>query len=252
MPTRDTAWPSGTPCWIDYAAADVDAAKSFYADVLGWEFTAGNPEFGGYLSCLKNGLGAAGMMPKMDPSQPTAWTTYFSTEDSAATVEAITAAGGTIIAGPHAVGTLGHMVIALDPQGMAFGTWESGEHTGVQIYNEPGSLVWNEAAMPDPKVAQEFYSAVFGFRFDPIEGMDYATFTTSELPLGGLGGHSPGSPSGWMTCFSVASTDAAAATVEAGDGKIHTPPHDTPYGRFAVVEDPWGAVFEVMQPAPEA
>jgi hypothetical protein len=26
-------------------------------------------------------------------------------------------------------------------------------------------------------------------------------------------------------------------------------PMDTEYGRFAVVEDPWGAPFSVMQPA---
>ena len=39
MPTRDTAWPAGTPCWIDYGAADIDAAKAFYADVLGIEVT---------------------------------------------------------------------------------------------------------------------------------------------------------------------------------------------------------------------
>ncbi len=29
MPTRDTAWPAGTPCWTDYGAKDVDAAKEF-------------------------------------------------------------------------------------------------------------------------------------------------------------------------------------------------------------------------------
>ena len=26
MPTRDTAWPNGTPCWIDYGVPDVEAA----------------------------------------------------------------------------------------------------------------------------------------------------------------------------------------------------------------------------------
>ena len=25
------------------------------------------------------------------------------------------------------------------------------------------------------------------------------------------------------------------------------PPEDTPFGRFAIVEDPWGAAFEVLQ-----
>jgi uncharacterized protein len=248
MPTRDSAWPAGTPCWIDYAADNIEEAERFYHAVLGWDFTEGQPEFGGYVTCLTKGLGAGGLMPKMDPAQPSAWMTYFATSDSAATIDSINAAGGTVIAGPHAVGTLGTMVIALDSQGVAFGSWQAADHTGVQIYNEPGALVWNEAAMPDPKAAQAFYSKVFGFTFDAVDGVeDYATFTTGGGPLGGLGGHSPGSPQGWRVCFSVASADDAAAAVESGGGKIHTPPQDTPYGRFAVVEDPWGAAFELMQ-----
>jgi hypothetical protein len=248
MPVRDTSWPAGTPCWVDYSASDLDAAKTFYAAVLGWDYTEGKPEFGGYLNARTKGLLAAGIMPKMEASQPSVWMTYFATDDAAATVEAITGAGGSVIAGPHPVGSLGTMVVALDQQGVAFGAWQAADHTGVQIYNEPGALVWNEAAMPDPDAAKQFYSTVFGFRFDAIEGMDdYATFAIGEAPLGGLGGHSPGSPQGWMVCFSVASADDAAAAVESGGGKVQTAPMDTPYGRFAVVADPWGASFEVMQ-----
>jgi predicted enzyme related to lactoylglutathione lyase len=252
MPTRDSAWPAGTPCWIDYAAEDLEAAQRFYHSVIGWDFTAGQPEFGGYLTCLTKGLAAAGMMPKMDPSHPSAWITYFATDDAAATAAAIGAAGGTVIAGPHAVGTLGTMTVALDPQGVAFGSWRSGDHTGVQIFNEPGSLVWTDAAMPDSAVAKTFYSEVLGLRFDPIEGRpDYATFSIGAGPLGGLGGHAPGSPKGWLACFSVTSTDAAVDAAAAADGKILTKAQDTPYGRFAVVEDPWGAAFELMQVAAE-
>jgi uncharacterized protein len=248
MPTRDTAWPAGTPCWIDYSATDIDAAKEFYASVMGWSFTDGNPDLGGYLTCLRNDLGAAGMMPTMDPAQPSAWMTYFSSADSAATAKSINSGGGTVIAGPHEVADLGVMMVALDPQGVPFGSWESRSHTGVQIYNEPGSLVWNEAAMPDPDAARAFYADVFGLTFEPIPGMDdYATFTLGDGPLGGLGGHSPGSPQGWLVCFSVASTDDAVAAVTAGGGKVHTAPSDTPYGRFAVVADAWGAPFELMQ-----
>jgi len=70
MPTRDTRWPAGTPCWIDYGAADLDAAKAFYANLLGWSYSGGEPEFGGYLTAEKNGLAAAGMAPQMDPADP--------------------------------------------------------------------------------------------------------------------------------------------------------------------------------------
>ena len=31
------------------------------------------------------------------------------------------------------------------------------------------------------------------------------------------------------------------------DKKVTTAAMDTPFGRFAVLEDPWGAAFEVMQ-----
>jgi predicted enzyme related to lactoylglutathione lyase len=248
MPTRDSAWPNGTPCWIDYGAADLDAAKTFYTDVLGWTYAGGDPEYGGYLTCQSGGHAAAGMAPQQDPDDPPRWTTYFAADDADAAAARITEAGGTVLVEPMDVGPMGRMAIALDPQGNPFGIWQSGEHKGVEIYNEPGGLAWNEAALDDHEAGRAFYSAVFGFRFDQIEGMGgYATFATDGGPLGGLGEHQPGSPKGWTSCFSVSSTDAAVAAVEKAGGKVSTAPMDTPYGRFAVVADPWGAPFSVMQ-----
>lgn len=197
MPTRDTAWPAGTPCWIDYGAADLGAAKAFYADLLGWSYSGSEAEFGGYLTAEKNGLAAAGMAPQMDPGDPPRWTTYFATDDADATAARISAAGGSVVVEPMDVGPMGRMAIALDPQGHPFGLWQAGQQPGVQIYNEPGALVWNDAAVEDPAAARDFYGSVFGFRFDELEGAGgYFTFATGEAPLGGLGGHQPGSPGG--------------------------------------------------------
>jgi uncharacterized protein len=260
MPTRDTPWPNGTPCWVDYGAADLDATKAFYASVLGWEYSGGEPEFGGYLTVMRNGRMAGGMGPQQDPDDPPRWTTYFAADDAAATAAKIKDAGGRVLVEPMQVGPMGTMVIALDPQGNPFGLWQSGFNTGVQIHNEPGALAWNEAMVDDTGAAKEFYSAVFGFRFDQMdaetagqgsdgEAIDYATFSTGGNPLGGLGGSDPKFPKGWLTCFAVSSTDEAVAAVEAKGGRVVMPAMDTPFGRFAIVEDPWGAPFEVMGPA---
>jgi predicted enzyme related to lactoylglutathione lyase len=256
MPTRDTPWPNGTPCWIDIGVPDIAAAREFYTALLGWEYTGGDPEFGGYLTATKNGENAAGMGPQQDPDDPPRWTTYFATDDAAGTAARIREAGGTVIVEPMEVGPMGTMVIALDPQGNPFGLWQSGMHTGTRIYNEPGSLNWNEAMVADSTAAREFYSAVFGFTHqemgpeagDPGE-FDYMTFSTGGNPLGGIGAAQGGMPTGWLTCFGVADTDQAVATIEAKGGKVTMPPMDTPFGRFAIVEDPWGAAFEVMGPA---
>jgi len=106
----------------------------------------------------------------------------------------------------------------------------------VTIYNEPGALVWNDAAVDDPDAAQAFYGAVFDYRFDPMEGMEgYATFATGGSPLGGIYALEPGTPRGWMTCFSVASTDSAVAAAEKAGGKITMAPQDTEFGRFAAL-----------------
>ncbi len=251
MPTRNTPWPNGTPCWIDYGASDLDAVKTFYSSLLGWEYTGGEPEFGGYLTATLKGEQAAGLGPQQDPNDPPRWTTYFATDDAAGTAARIKDAGGTVIVEPMEVGPMGTMVIALDPQGNPFGLWQSGVHTGARIHNEPGALAWNEAAVDDPEAARAFYSTVFGFRFDEVPGAEgYTTFTNTDHPLGGLGGHQEGSPKGWTTCFSVASADDAVATVEAAGGTVTMAPMDTEFGRFAVVEDPWGAPFSVMQDTP--
>ena len=248
MATRDTAWPPGTPCWIDYGAADIEATKSFYTDVLGWQYSGGEPEYGGYLSCEVKGLQAAGMAPRMDESAPPSWTTYFATDDVDATAARIREAGGTVVVEPMDVGPMGRMAIANDPQGNSFGLWQAGQHIGARIYNEPGALVWNEAAVEDADAARNFYGSVFGFRFDEVEGAGgYTTFSTGDRPMGGLGQHQAGSPKGWTVCFSVASTDEAVEAVTRGGGKVTMAPQDTPFGRFAVVEDAWGAPFSVMQ-----
>jgi predicted enzyme related to lactoylglutathione lyase len=251
MPTRTTAWPEGTPCWIDYGAADIEAAKAFYAGLFGWTYAGGEPEYGGYLNCLLEGKHAAGMGPQQDPDDPPRWTTYFATQDAEATAARIMESGGTVIVPPMDIGPMGRMVIALDPQHNPFGLWEAGEHTGVQIYNQPGSLVWNEAAVEDADSGRAFYAAVFGWHYDEVpDAGGYTTFALEDRPLGGFGSHEEGSPKGWGTCFSVASTDAAVEKVTAAGGSTTMAPLDTPYGRIAVLADPWRAGFAVMQHPP--
>ena len=252
MPTRDTAWPAGTPCWLDYGATDVAAAKDFYGSLFGWSWTGGDPEYGGYLNGLRDGEPAAGMGPLTNPGDSPGWTVYLATDDAAATAAAIREAGGSVVVEPMEVGPLGTMVIATDPQGHGFGLWQSGEHTGVRVFNEHGSLTWEEAAVEDLPAAQAFYSRVFGYRFDEIPEMGgYATFATGERPLGGIGPVQPGLPTGWSVCFAVDSTDEAVAAVQAHGGSVLHPAEDTEFGRFAVVADPWGASFSVMEVVPE-
>ena len=51
---------------------------------------------------------------------------------------------------------------------------------------------------------------------------------------------------GWQVCFGTADTDAAAEKATKAGGTVVFGPEDSPYGRFAVLTDPWGARFALM------
>ncbi len=256
MVTRDTAWASGTPCWVDLGVADIAKASAFYAALFGWELLPGPPEAGGYTVCLKDGLPVAGIGPQMGPPGPSAWTTYLAAGDADQTATKIKAAGGQVVMGPMDVMNLGRMAIATDPGGAMFGLWQAGAHTGVQRANEPGSLSWNENLSRDFEDNKSFYHAVFGYDFGDIgdAGFRYATLKIGGTEVGGIGELDSSSPAGvpahWSVYFAVEDTDAAVAKVSALGGATQRPSWDTPYGRMAVVTDDHGAAFSLISIAP--
>lgn len=246
MPTRHHAWPAGTPCWVDLATPDVAASCAFYRAVLGWTFSDPFEDFGGYVDASYDGEMAAGIGPTMAPGQATAWTVYFAVADADATAAAITGAGGTVAVPPFDVGALGRMAVAADPTGAGFGLWQAGEHLGLALYNAPGGLCWEEGWVGDLDRAKEFYTAVFGFTYTPLPGMDsYLTFATDGAELGAVG--ATDGPPHWDAYFGVGDIDAAVATAVGLGATVLHPVEDTPFGRLVEVVDPQGAAVKLTQ-----
>ncbi|MGH3922479.1 MAG: VOC family protein, partial [Pseudonocardiaceae bacterium] len=221
MPTRTAPWPTGTPCWVDLAVPDIAAAQEFYTAVFGWTYSDAGEEYGHYQMCRRDGHVAAGIGPLQSEEQPVTWTTYFASDAVDSTAKQITENGGMLLAEPFDVPGAGRMCLAIDPQGAAFGVWQAAGSIGAEIYNEPGSLVWNEAGVPDPDAARQFYAAVFGYSYQPVEGAGaYTTFHREGDPLGGVGGlddRPPGASPHWLAYFMVADADAAvSAATERG------------------------------------
>ena len=257
MVTRDTAWPAGTPCWIDLAVGDISRASAFYTSMFGWYVQPGPPEAGGYAMCLKDDRPVAGIGPKQGPpGTPAAWTTYLASDDLDETVSKIKSAGGLTIMEPMDVMDVGRMAVAADPGGAVFGIWQAQAHTGVGLANEPGSLCWNENISRAYDQNQAFYQAVFGYEYDDLsgDGYRYATLKVNGTEVGGigeLGSSTPAdAPAHWSTYFGAADTDAAARAASAAGGRVIQPPRDSPYGRIAVVADDQGATFSLISPPP--
>jgi predicted enzyme related to lactoylglutathione lyase len=253
MVTRNTAWPAGTPCWVDLGVSDIPKAMAFYGGLFGWDIQEGPPETGGYAMCTIGGLPVAGIGPKMgEADMPTVWTTYIASEDADATAAKIKAAGGQVLADPFDVMDVGRMFVAVDPGGAAFGVWQARAHTGIQRANEPGAVIWSENMSRNYEGNKAFYNSVFGYTYGDMgaEGMKYAMLDLDGNSVGGIGEIGADQPAEmppyWGTYFAVADTDAAVEKATELGGSVVAPAWDSPYGRMAVVSDDQGGTFALM------
>lgn len=77
------------------------------------------------------------------------------------------------------------------------------------------------------------------------------TFSLDGEPVGGMietPAHVPDDvPDNWSVYFTVADCAAAVGAARAAGGTMILEPTDTPMGPFAVLADPAGAVFQIME-----
>lgn len=252
MSDQQRTWPVGAPSWVDISVTDLARSQEFYTRVLGWDYSGGEAEFGGYLNATVDGRAVAGMAPPM-PGQgaaPHVWTVYLAADSSADVQQRISAAGGATLMAPMTVGSFGTMAIYADPTGAVFGTWEPGSHTGFQLVDAPGAVTWTEAMVGDFAQGKEFYATVFGWTYQDLssEGTEYATFTApgdERGMAGGIGKETEQSPY-WSVVFGVEDTDAAARRVTEAGGEVTVEPFDFEYGRLAVCTGPDGESFGIL------
>jgi uncharacterized protein len=119
-----------------------------------------------------------------------------------------------------------------------------------EIYGTPGAFSWNELMTGDAKAASEFYGTLFGWTFETMEmGMGpYHVIKVGETAVGGMMNKpDPNMPSCWGSYVTVASTDETVAKAKSLGAKVCAEPFDIPgVGRMAVLQDPQGAVIQVM------
>ena len=256
MTTRDTAWPAGTPSWVDLTTTDPAAARDFYAQLFGWQIDVGDENTGSYAMVTVDGHAVCGIngMPA-EGGHPPIWATYLATDDADATAQAVADAGGNVFLAPMDVMDLGRMGLLEGPGGGFFGIWQAGSHTGFGIANAPNAVTWNEFMTRDFAAAKDFYAKVFGYTYTDIapEGFDYATIEVDGNTVGGMGTLPPEVPAQvpphWRVYFAVDDADAAVEKVSEFGGSVLRPPMDMPYGRHADVADPQGATFALIKPA---
>lgn len=255
--TEVTRHEPGSFSWVELATSDPAAARSFYTALFGWT-TADTPMGPGpdavYTRLQLSGkdIGALYKMMKEQAEQgvPPNWLCYVTVASADDTAQKAKDLGATVLAGPFDVEDYGRMAMLQDPEGAVFAVWQPRKHIGIQRVEEVGAPCWCELSTRDAAKAGKFYAGLFGWGLKTSDPA-YHEILRGTAPIGGIMPMPPemeGVPPHWGVYFQVADCDATAAKAKALGGQICFGPHDIPkVGRFAVIQDPQGAVFSVIR-----
>jgi predicted enzyme related to lactoylglutathione lyase len=126
---------------------------------------------------------------------------------------------------------------------------------------KPGDFCWHEQMSRDDTRAADFYRELFGWDTDtqPMRQPDgtetrYTMAANHGIGVAGFvqmtGDIFLGVPPNWTIYVAVDNADATVAQARAMGGTIRRAPSAIPnMGRFALIEDPTGAVFGIWEPS---
>lgn len=242
--------------YSDLSTTDLDAAKAFYTGLFGWDFDDVPMGEGGgvYTMFKKNGKTTAAASVQQEQQReagvPPMWNAYFTVYDLDNRSKEAEQLGGTIHAGPFDVFDAGRMSVIADPTGAFFCLWEPKDNIGAEVMGEPNTLTWTEVVTPDLAKAQAFYTALFGWTPEAFgEDGSYVVYKKDDQYVAGSMNPPQAMPSFWLIYFAVENADDAVAKAKALGGTIMREPTPIPtVGRFALITDPQGAGFGVLEP----
>jgi uncharacterized protein len=245
----------GKIVWVRLVTPDLAAAKTFYGGLFGWTFRdAGAPD---YAEADLDGHPVAGLFQrpvKAGEHRQPAWLGFISTNDVDATVKDALRHGGKVLFGPHDVPDLGRDAVLEDPQGAVFAVLRSSSGDPPDVLASPGEWIWSSLITTDPDTDAAFYQTLFGYEvFDLPSGKGsqhfllasggYARASANSLAAGGVHFHPH-----WLNYVRVEDAGATVARVVALGGRVLVEPRiDRHGGKVAVVADPLGAPFGLLE-----
>lgn len=238
-------------CWHGVLSTDLERAKSFYGEVLGWKVQTA-PMGDGEVSMF-----AAADIPRAHLAAPEAgvpshFENYLRVEDVDATTRAAAENGGRVLAEATDIPP-GRFSVVASPSGAAlFLFHEANPNESESPPPGQGSFHWVELHSKDLDADLAWMKSTFGVTVDtmPMPDGPYYLIKDGEKMLGGaMPAMNPEAPAMWLPWIEVSDVDATFARVSLLGGQALTEVMAVEgVGRMAAVMDPSGAAFGIITP----
>ena len=124
-PQAAVAWSHGNFYWNELMTRDVDRAKRFYKDTIGWSFDSMPMAGGGtYWCAMLNGKPVAGLFALNSPEYdgvPEGWMSYLAVDDVDKRVAKAIKAGAKLMKPIFDVAGVGRIAVLMEPGGAGVG-----------------------------------------------------------------------------------------------------------------------------------
>ncbi len=247
----------GKVIFVELVTPDLAAAKQFYGGLFGWTFHDIQTGRVQYAEALLDGRPVAGLIQRKVPASEhrrPAWLSFFSVHDVDAAKKVALQDGAKVLFGPRSIPDRGREAVFSDPQGAVFAVLASSSGDPSDVLAEPGEWIWSSLITSDPNTDAAFYQTLFGyevFELPSSEGAqhlllasdNYARASVNTLPA-----NRPNVHPHWLNYVRVEDAVKMTAKVVALGGRVLVEPRiDRQGGRVAVVADPSGAAFGLLE-----
>jgi len=259
-PLTDGATPAHLPgkvVWGDLVTPNLAGAEAFYTGLFGWSFRKIHVGDTDYAIASADGRPIAGLVQRIVPAgehKQSHWLTFIAVHDADAAVRTAAADGAKVLAKPTTYGGRGRQAVLAGPDGAVFAVLASKSGDPEDFLAAPGEWIWSALLTEDPDGAAKFYKRVFGydvFDLPSDDGLEHVVLSSQNYARAGINSLPQDTNHRhphWLNFIRVKDTPEAAAKAEALGGKILVQPRvDRHGGRIALLADPYGAPFGVME-----
>jgi hypothetical protein len=247
----------GKVIWVDLVTPDLAGAKQFYSGLFGWTFRDIHMGKTDYALALLDGRPVGGLfhrpVPPGEHRQP-AWLAFIAVRDVDAAKRTALEHGAKVVFEPRSYPQRGRQAVFADPEGAVFAVLASSSGDPSDFLVSPGEWIWSSLLAQDPDKDAAFYQTLFGYDvFDvPSEdGKEHVILSTDDYArasVNPLPGDSSRRHPHWLNFVRVVDAVGVAAKAVALGGRVLVEPHiDRHGGKVAVVADPTGAPFGLME-----
>jgi predicted enzyme related to lactoylglutathione lyase len=247
-----TEYAPGAFCWTGLASTDLPKACDFYSKLFGWELRDESTETITAYAALVDGRWATALTSPAAGVTESCWNMYVRVDDADVTVARVRELGGEAAVVPAPVSLHARTATVVDPQGVSLRLLEPASFRGAEVLNQVAALSWFELLSPDRSAAGAYYSDLFGWTTEPVEGGPIDHEVIMNGPEQYNGQISPlldeVETSRWIPYFGTGDiVGSHARALELGASSLLAPLEVTEGQITAIVRDPQGAVFGLCQ-----